>query len=133
MRDARALQRRDPDAAALLFAQIEAERARRAALLVDDDDASDFALPVDTYDPLDLYTRLAREFGWRDADFDEMDYVRFFGYVDRLSKQQRRERDEIEAGRAAPRGAPVVDAEGALAQMGGAPVRSYEGRTVAYG
>lgn len=117
---------RDPDAAALLAAQIEVERGSPGETMQPD---------LAIYDPLDLYCRLAREFGWSHHEMDNLDYVIFFGYVDRLSKQQRRERAEIQG---SP-GSRVVsslppeyyeaEAYAQAAQFAPMP-RSYQGRTV---
>lgn len=117
------------------MAQAEYEQAH-AAQAADQAGSGSLAHLAAVYDPLDLYTRLAREFHWPDRDFDEMDYVRFFGYVDRLSRQQQRERDEAPgAGSALTPGLPaeIVEAEAVAAVAAFAPEpRVYTGRTVPY-
>lgn len=134
---AAAIQRRDPDAARLLLHQrkVEQRQAHRRRVAQADDpllDQSSFT-PAKVYDPLDLYCRLAREFHWRDGDMDEMDYVRFFGYVDRLGQQQRQE------ARARPGGQGgydpiIVEAEQQAWVNRLVPTpQEYKGTTVRYG
>lgn len=117
MRESARFNHRDPDAAALLSAQ--AARGRRVGTGV-----------ASVYDPLDIYCRLAREFGWSDAEMDAMDYVRFFGYVDRLTRQVEREQAERDT-RMRSAGGGYGDASTVAAAF--PEIRPYEGRTVAYG
>jgi len=142
---ARALSQRDPEAAAALLAQLAFSRARyeaaraeerqRAPLaLIEEVDAGD-----DAYDPLDLYTRLVREFHWTHEYLDGLDYVLVFGYVDRLTAQKRREQDdydqrlaEARAGRAAGSGQEVVEAEHINWYSWAPTPATYQGETRAY-
>lgn len=124
--------RRDPEAAAILLAQLDAERqaARSPEALV-----TRPMVPVQVYDPADLYTRLAREFHWTDRYMDSMDYVRFFAMVDRLSKQREQERRE-EQRPTGGNGLPpeIIDAEqqAVIERLAPKP-REYVGETVRYG
>jgi hypothetical protein len=131
---ARACHRRDPDAAGLLLAQLEAEQCAAAARPVTPRDVVVAASPPgEVYDPLDLYCRLARELHWPDTAMDDMDYVRFFGYVDRLSRQHQQEEQERKNQGSGQRDAAIVDAENHALIAGLAPTPvPYQGETVAY-
>lgn len=119
---------RDSDASALLSAQVQVERysgPRETALARA---VEGIVGPI--YDPLDLYCRLAREFGWSHREMEALDYVCFFGYVDRLSAQQRKESARV-PGVNLPAGYIEAETAAQAAQIATAP-RLYEGRTVPY-
>lgn len=72
----------DPDAAEMLLQQLQVEEQAAAEEKLDPMD------PVlhTAYDPLELYLRMAKVYGWTLSNIDEMDYVLFFHAVDKTRK-----------------------------------------------
>ncbi len=91
----------------------------------------------EAYDPLDLYTRLVREFHWTHDYIDGLDYVLIFGYVDRLTAQKQREQEDYDQRLAEARaggqgGQDVVEAEHINWYTWAPTPGTYQGETRAY-
>lgn len=86
---ARAIQARDPEGAALLI----------ATLVVTQDAQEQSGVPVERgsdYEPIKIYDFLCKEYGWRPKDIDEMHYITVFAMLNEASERHRKEQEEID-------------------------------------
>lgn len=87
MSKARQISSRDPEAASLLVAQVVAEQEM----------AKDSGYSRDPfqghYNPVLLYDRACREYGWRPKDCDDMHYLTFFAMLREANERHQQENE----------------------------------------
>lgn len=91
MRQARELQKRDPEAASILIVTLSAtqEDQEKNGKIAD--------RRPDGYDPIKLYDLVCKEYGWRPRDIDAMHYLTFFAMVRAMIDRHERENEEIKS------------------------------------
>lgn len=90
MKSARELQKRDPEAAALLLQTLIATRdeQERTGNVLD--------VALTGYDPVALYEMAAREYGWTPMEINKMHYLTFFAMIMRTADLRRKEKEEVD-------------------------------------
>jgi hypothetical protein len=91
MRQARELQKRDPEAASHLIVTLQAtqEEQEKKGNIVD--------RRPDGYDPIKLYDIVCKEYGWRPKDIDEMHYMTFFAMVRAMMDRHEEENAQLKS------------------------------------
>lgn len=91
MKQARELQRRDPEAASHLLVTLAAtqEEQEKSGTIVD--------RTPEGYRPIVVYDLACREYGWRPRDIDEMHYLTFFAMMREMADRKERENDAMQA------------------------------------
>jgi hypothetical protein len=129
---AQAVARRDPQASALLLAQLKIEedfareqQAKNVDVALPDYDA--------VYNPVRLYMRVAKYIGgWRISYMEEMDYVTFFACVQEATHMQEEEQRKYrEAAGNVPAQHPGY--EEMIIRSRAIMPRQYEGEVIPYG
>jgi hypothetical protein len=117
---ARAIEPFDPDAASDMRAMAATARAKLTGQPI----ASTMREP---YDPMRIYARMSKYYGWSHQDMEQMHFVTFFGYVREANEMSEEEKAEYER---AKRGQQTsTTPEQALGMF---PVAErYQGETVA--
>lgn len=91
MRQARELQKRDPEAASHLIVTLQAtqEDQEKQGIIVD--------RRPDGYDPIKIYDIVCKEYGWRPIDIDEMHYMTFFAMVRAMMDRHEQENEQLKS------------------------------------
>ena len=107
----------DPDGAAQLLAQAQAAQRKRGGIVQ--------PIGKEPYDPMKLYARMSKYYGWSHREMDNMHFPTFFGYVREaqiISDEEKAEYDK------AKRNSQGTGTQG----LGDFPQpKPYEGETVA--
>lgn len=118
LRTANDIEDADPETAHRLRAQAEAAARRR--------DVPIATVGKEPYDPMKVYARVAKYYGWSHEAIDMMHFVTLFGYVREMHKMNEDEKAEYDRARRNGTQATAAPTDGVF------PVaHRYEGETVA--
>lgn len=115
---ARALESFDPDAASDLRAMAASARRKLTGQVPG-------ASTREPYDPMKIYARMAKYYGWSFEQMQNMHFITFFAFVREASEMNEEEKREIERNRRGQGTTTVDQAQGLFPEA-----QAYQGETV---